>query len=282
MEQDHLPCSCDQEVFERVWRRVMPEDRPDCPFTLGEDAAAPPAIQPPAVALPAVVHTAPAGEQAPSRPVVGEEHDVTCLGASSAVYGAQLQRLIDRELADWRAYQALSRRAQGNSGRVLATIAADERRHAKRLSTAYFLISGVRYWPEGAAAKAVHAHDFIIELPDGYDTEISERGARLSNGQRQLLAFARTMVSDPRILILDEATSSIDTQTEIQVQQGIESLLKGRTSFIIAHRLSTIKNADRIFVIDHGKIFEQGTHDELMAKQGAYYQLYQAQFRRVS
>ena len=132
MEQDHLPCSCDQEVFERVWRRVMPEDRPDCPFTLGEDAAAPPAIQPPAVALPAVVHTAPAGEQAPSRPVVGEEHDVPCLGASSA---------------DWRAYQALSRRAQGNSGRVLATIAADERRHAKRLSTAYFLISGVRYWP---------------------------------------------------------------------------------------------------------------------------------------
>ena len=78
MEQDHLPCSCDQEVFERVWRRVMPEDRPDCPFTLGEDAAAPPAIQPPAVALPAVVHTAPAGEQAPSRPVVGEEHDVPC------------------------------------------------------------------------------------------------------------------------------------------------------------------------------------------------------------
>ncbi|MFQ7452683.1 MAG: hypothetical protein ACLRNQ_16265 [Flavonifractor plautii] len=96
----------------------------------------------PAAALPAVVHTAPADEQAPSRPVVGEEHDVPCLGASSAVYGAQLQRLIDRELADWRAYQALSRRAQGNSGRVLATIAADERRHAKRLSTAYFLISG--------------------------------------------------------------------------------------------------------------------------------------------
>ena len=89
MEQDHLPCSCDQEVFERVWRRVMPEDRPDCPFTLGEDAAAPPAVQPPAAALPAVVHTAPAGEQAPSRPVVGEEHDVPCLGASSAVYGAQ-------------------------------------------------------------------------------------------------------------------------------------------------------------------------------------------------
>ena len=91
MEQDHLPCSCDQEVFERVWRRVMPEDRPDCPFTLGEDAAAPPAVQPPAAALPAVVHTAPAGEQAPSRPVVGEEHDVPCLGASSAVYVNKLK-----------------------------------------------------------------------------------------------------------------------------------------------------------------------------------------------
>ena len=133
-----------------------------------------------------------------------------------------------------------------------------------------------------AAAKAVHAHDFIIELPDGYDTEISERGARLSNGQRQLLAFARTMVSDPRILILDEATSSIDTQTEIQVQQGIESLLKGRTSFIIAHRLSTIKNADRIFRDRPRKDFRAGNPRRLMAKQGAYYQLYQAQFRRVS
>ncbi|MCI5649406.1 MAG: ABC transporter ATP-binding protein/permease [Fusicatenibacter sp.] len=132
-----------------------------------------------------------------------------------------------------------------------------------------------------AAAKAVHAHEFIMELPDGYQTEISERGTRLSNGQRQLLAFARTMISDPRILILDEATSSIDTRTEIQVQQGIESLLKGRTSFIIAHRLSTIKNADRIFVIDHGKICEAGNHEELMAQKGAYYELYQAQFRRV-
>lgn len=133
-----------------------------------------------------------------------------------------------------------------------------------------------------AAAKAVHAHEFIMNLEHGYDTEISERGARLSIGQRQLLAFARTMVSDPEILILDEATSSIDTHTEILVQQGIESLLKGRTSFIIAHRLSTIKNADRIFVIDEGGILEEGSHEELIEKKGAYYQLYQAQFKNIA
>ena len=130
-----------------------------------------------------------------------------------------------------------------------------------------------------AAAKAVHAHEFIMELEHGYDTEISERGSQLSIGQRQLLAFARTMVSDPRILILDEATSSIDTHTERLVQQGIESLLKGRTSFVIAHRLSTIRKADRIFVIDQGNIMESGNHEELMAKKGAYYQLYESQFR---
>lgn len=133
-----------------------------------------------------------------------------------------------------------------------------------------------------AAAKAVHAHEFIMEMEKGYDTEISERGARLSIGQRQLLAFARTMVSNPGILILDEATSSIDTHTEILVQQGIESLLKGRTSFIIAHRLSTIKNADRIFVIDRGGILEAGSHEALMEKKGAYYQLYQAQFKSIT
>ena len=132
------------------------------------------------------------------------------------------------------------------------------------------------------AAKAVHAHDFIMKLEKGYDTEISERGSRLSNGQRQLLAFARTMVSNPGILILDEATSSIDTHTEILVQKGIEAMLKGRTSFVIAHRLSTIKNANRIFVIDKGGIIESGSHDELMAKKGAYYELYAAQFKAVN
>ena len=129
-----------------------------------------------------------------------------------------------------------------------------------------------------AAAKAVNAHEFIMGLENGYETEISERGSRLSIGQRQLLAFARTMVSNPRILCLDEATSSIDTHTERLVQQGIEHLLAGRTSFVVAHRLSTIRKADRIFVIDQGNILEQGNHRELMEKKGAYYQLYQSQF----
>lgn len=128
------------------------------------------------------------------------------------------------------------------------------------------------------AAKAVSAHDFIMKLEQGYDTVISERGAGLSIGQRQLLAFARTMVSRPGILILDEATSSIDTHTELLVQKGIDALLKGRTSFIIAHRLSTIRKADRIFVIDQGNIMEAGSHEELLSLKGAYYKLYQSQF----
>ncbi len=126
-----------------------------------------------------------------------------------------------------------------------------------------------------AAARAVKAHDFIMKLEKGYDTELSERGGGLSAGQKQLLAFARTMVSDPKILILDEATSSIDTKTELLVQAGIEHLLAGRTSFVIAHRLSTIRKADRIFVVDDGKILEEGNAEELMAKKGLYYQLYQ-------
>lgn len=129
-----------------------------------------------------------------------------------------------------------------------------------------------------AASKAVHADDFIKELKDGYDTVLTARGGELSNGQRQLVAFARTMISNPRILILDEATSSIDTKTELMVQAGIANMLKGRTSFVIAHRLSTVQNADRIFVVDKGGILESGTPDELMAKKGAYYNLRRAQF----
>ena len=130
-----------------------------------------------------------------------------------------------------------------------------------------------------AAAKAVHAHDFIMDLKDGYDTMLTERGGGLSVGQKQLLAFARTMISNPNILILDEATSSIDTQTELLVQEGIDALLKGRTSFVIAHRLSTIQKADRIFVIDHGGIVEEGSAGELLAKKGAYYRLHNAQLK---
>lgn len=128
-----------------------------------------------------------------------------------------------------------------------------------------------------AAAKAVNAHDFIMKMEKGYDTELRERGAGISIGQRQLIAFARTMISMPKILILDEATSSIDTHTERMVQQGIAGLLKGRTSFVIAHRLSTIQNADRIFVVSDNGIIESGTPAELMAKRGAYYRLYMAQ-----
>ena len=129
-----------------------------------------------------------------------------------------------------------------------------------------------------AASRAVHADDFIKNLKDGYDTVLTARGTELSNGQRQLVAFARTMLSNPRILILDEATSSIDTKTELLVQAGIENMLKGRTSFVIAHRLSTIQKADRIFVIDEGGIVESGSPEELMKKKGAYYALRQAQF----
>ena len=132
-----------------------------------------------------------------------------------------------------------------------------------------------------AAAKAVNAHEFIMKMEKGYETELKERGAGLSIGQRQLLAFARTMVSMPKILILDEATSSIDTHTELLVQQGIETLLKGRTSFVIAHRLSTISKADRIFVIDEGQIKEEGSNDELLKKKGLYYNLYMAQFKNL-
>ncbi len=129
------------------------------------------------------------------------------------------------------------------------------------------------------AARVVRADDFIREMTDGYATQVNERGSSLSQGQRQLIAFARTLLSDPRILILDEATSSIDTKTEKLLQDGIQALLKGRTSFIIAHRLSTIKNCDRILYIGNHGIMEAGNHDELMAKKGAYYELYTAQAR---
>lgn len=128
------------------------------------------------------------------------------------------------------------------------------------------------------AAKAAHVHHYIKTLPNGYNSEINEESSNISAGQKQLLTIARVILTDPKILILDEATSSIDTRTEIQIQKAMDNLMKGRTSFIIAHRLSTIKNADLILVMDHGDIVEQGTHEELLAKGGFYEKLYNSQF----
>ncbi len=128
-----------------------------------------------------------------------------------------------------------------------------------------------------AAARAANAHEFIIELPDGYDTEIGERGVKLSGGQKQRLALARAILADPRILILDEATSSVDAEAEYLIQQALEKVLKGRTALVIAHRLSTIRNADKIIVLDQGRIVEMGDHQQLMSQQGLYRQLYTRQ-----
>lgn len=121
------------------------------------------------------------------------------------------------------------------------------------------------------------AHEFISSLPQGYNTVVTERGSSLSAGQRQLISFARTLLADPKVLILDEATSAIDTKTELLVQEGLQSLLKGRTSFIIAHRLSTIKHCDRILYIDQKNIAESGNHEQLLDAQGLYYALYTSQ-----
>jgi ATP-binding cassette subfamily B protein len=124
------------------------------------------------------------------------------------------------------------------------------------------------------AAKAVGAHDFIMRLEKGYDTLLQERGSNLSQGQRQLISFSRAVLSDPRILILDEATANIDTQTEVIIQQALKLLLKGRTSLVIAHRLSTIHDANLVVVMENGKIVEMGNHKELIEKKGIYYHLY--------
>ena len=128
------------------------------------------------------------------------------------------------------------------------------------------------------AAKKAYAHNFILQMPEGYDTILAEGGGNLSQGQKQLLCIARILLCSSSVLILDEATSSIDTMTELRVQKAFETLMKGRTSFIVAHRLSTIQNADRILVMKEGKIVEQGKHQDLLSQKGFYYQLYNSQF----
>jgi len=130
-----------------------------------------------------------------------------------------------------------------------------------------------------AAARAAHAHEFILRLPHGYDSLVGERGQALSGGERQRISIARALLIDPRFLILDEATSSVDTTTEKEIQKALDNLVKGRTTIAIAHRLSTLRKADRIVVLDRGQVVEVGPHEELMAKGGAYYRLYQAQVR---
>jgi ATP-binding cassette subfamily B protein len=131
-----------------------------------------------------------------------------------------------------------------------------------------------------AAAKLANADSFIERLPEKYETVLGERGSGLSQGQRQLLSIARAALADPRVLILDEATSSVDTRTERLIQKAFDALLKSRTSFVIAHRLSTIRNADMILVLKDGQIIERGKHDDLLAKKGFYYDLYMSQFKR--
>ncbi|MEO8299599.1 MAG: ATP-binding cassette domain-containing protein, partial [Burkholderiales bacterium] len=132
-----------------------------------------------------------------------------------------------------------------------------------------------------AAARAAHAHEFILRLPQGYDSLVGERGQGLSGGERQRISIARALLIDPRILILDEATSSVDTETEKEIQKALDNLVQGRTTIAIAHRLSTLRKADRLVVMDRGQVVEVGPHEDLMARQGAYWRLYEAQARNV-
>jgi ATP-binding cassette subfamily B protein len=169
---------------------------------------------------------------------------------------------------------------------------ADYRRHIGLVLQEPFLFFGtiadnIAYGKPGAtreeivaAARAAHAHEFILRLPQGYDSLVGERGQGLSGGERQRISIARALLIDPRILIMDEATSSVDTETEQEIQKALDNLVRGRTTIAIAHRLSTLRRADRLVVMEHGQLVEQGQHDELLASQGAYWRLYEAQARQ--
>jgi ATP-binding cassette subfamily B protein len=171
---------------------------------------------------------------------------------------------------------------------------ADYRRHIGLVLQEPFLFFGtiadnIAYGKPNAtraeimeAARAAHAHEFILRLPQGYDSMVGERGQGLSGGERQRISIARALLIDPRILILDEATSSVDSETEKEIQKALDNLVKGRTTIAIAHRLSTLNKADRLVVMDRGVIVEEGKHEELMTRQGAYFRLYQAQARNAA